>query len=159
MFLCASWAWNPHPPKVGQNRHQMGRHKRSQGIRTGILRRISARNSPEGSRGPYLDFLFTIFGPQNPQKSQNPILNLHTWPQPWRAWKIKKCQFLKTVFSGKTEGPWGPRGPSMGPFMGPLGPQGPSDFPEKHFSKIDIFQIFRSTNSEQKVEIWTPGPL
>ena len=101
------------------------------------LTRISVRIFLEGSRGPYLDFLFTISGPQNPQKSQNPILNLHTWPQPWRAWKIQKCQFLKNVFPEKLRvpgaqgGPWGPKGAhgalhwapygALGPPMGPKG--------------------------------------
>ena len=44
--------------------------------------------------------------------------------------------------------PLGPiNGPMEGP-MGPLGPQGPSVFPEKHFSKTDIFGFSKLSMAE-----------
>ena len=59
------------------------------------LTRISVRIFLEGSRGPYLNFFFTIFGPQH-------LENVIFWsgktaggraPQPWGAWKIQKLKF------------------------------------------------------------------
>ena len=56
---CASQARNADPPLPGQNLHETGRHKRSRGIRTGVLHRISPRIFLEGSRPLNLNFFNT----------------------------------------------------------------------------------------------------
>ena len=73
---CASQARNADPPLPGQNLHQMGRHKRSRGIRTGVLHRISPRIFLEGSRPLNLNF----FNHQKCQKSNGNVNFLGKMP-------------------------------------------------------------------------------
>ena len=58
---CASQARNTHSTQLGQNLHQMGRHKRSRRISSGKIRRSSPQIFLEGSQPLNLNFLLRFF--------------------------------------------------------------------------------------------------
>ena len=137
---CASWARNPTGPQNTPFCHKSGRHPTIFDIRTGILRRISARISPGGSHPLNLIFFFLHFlagvwkcrflgGKKRPCEATPPRSN--------RAWKSQppggtKAPFwLKSAFwAGKKRPceatpPRSNRARKSQPPGGPRGPRGP----------------------------------
>ena len=59
---CASWARNPKGPKITPFWHQMGRHPTVFQTESGLMRRISARISPDRSPPHQSQLFLRIFG-------------------------------------------------------------------------------------------------
>ena len=98
---CASQARNPHAPRLGQNPHQMGRHKSILDMQTGISRRISPRIFVEGSNPLNLNFYKKAFGAKN-------------WVFDKKSDFLKKVSPRKGLALGPMRPPWAPWGPQGG---------------------------------------------
>ena len=69
-------------PIFGENRHQMGRHKRSRDFDTAKNDVFPARMQPDRSRGSYRNFLFHLFLSKKSRKSlfgrtKSPLRGMH----------------------------------------------------------------------------------